>query len=159
MTLHSAKGLEYPRVYLVGLEEGLLPHSRSVAEDTVAEGDTLVAETAGVDGAPVRLTIANPGDALRAFAGQKVTMGIRPEALTDVEGADHRSTHIETFSNPVLVTEPAGSDTFVTTTIGGAECIARMRADTEARAGQPAEFAINMEKAVFFDPKSEDRIR
>ena len=37
--------------------------------------------------------------------------------------------------------------------------IARMRADTEARAGQPAEFAINMEKAVFFDPKSEDRIR
>ena len=37
MTVHSSKGLEFPRVYLAGVEEGILPHLRSVAEDTVEE--------------------------------------------------------------------------------------------------------------------------
>jgi DNA helicase-2/ATP-dependent DNA helicase PcrA len=37
MTLHAAKGLEWPRVYLAGCEETLLPHQKSIDLDTVPE--------------------------------------------------------------------------------------------------------------------------
>ena len=37
MTLHNAKGLEYPVIFMIGMEEGIFPHSRSLDEGNLEE--------------------------------------------------------------------------------------------------------------------------
>lgn len=109
------------------------------------------------DGQEMLLRFSQPN--LAAWEGREILLGIRPEAITDPDGADRNSANIESMRNRIGVTEPAGADTFVTMSLGGKDAIGRMRADAQVAAGELFDFAINMEKAVAFDPQTEARIK
>ncbi|MGL4309413.1 MAG: ABC transporter ATP-binding protein [Paracoccaceae bacterium] len=111
------------------------------------------------DAMGVAQTLAFSQPSLAAWEGREILLGIRPESITDPDGADRNSKNIVALRNLVGITEPAGADTFVAMSLGGKDIIAHMRADANVVSGREFEFAINMEKAVAFDPKSEERIR
>ena len=132
------------------------PAMNIVPSTVVMQGGVPHAVVTDADGEVKHLAFSQPN--LAAWAGKPILLGIRPEAITDPEGADRKSGNIVAFANRVGVTEPAGSDTFVTMPLSGKDIVARMRADAAVAPGQVFDFAVNMEKAVAFDPATEERI-
>jgi superfamily I DNA/RNA helicase len=94
ITLHAAKGLEFSQVWLVGAEDGLLPHERSKSEGTVEEERRLL--YVGITRARHRLTITHcstrrkfgsvmsctPSPFLLELAGEGVESGSMEEILS-----------------------------------------------------------------------------
>jgi multiple sugar transport system ATP-binding protein len=126
---------------------------------TIGEtGNQLSVELARNGSAPVSLALNGAPQGLSAYRGKQVMFGIRPEALTDPDGADRNATHLVTADCHTEVVEPAGSDTFAVTNLGGKGVVARLRADARIKPGTTAPLTFNLTKAVFFDPATQERI-
>jgi DNA helicase-2/ATP-dependent DNA helicase PcrA len=83
MTLHSAKGLEFPVVYMAAVEQGLLPHERSLAKDEDVEEERRLAFV-GITRAKEELHLCHAR--LREFRGQ--TLYAVPSMFLDELGEE-----------------------------------------------------------------------
>ena len=90
MTLHNAKGLEYPAVFMIGCEEGVFPHSRSIEEGNIEEERRLC--YVGITRARQRLymTFARTRSlyGARSFNTSSRFLDELPLELTDSEAAE-----------------------------------------------------------------------
>jgi len=93
MTLHNAKGLEYDAVFIIGCEEGVFPHSRSLEEGNEEEERRLA--YVGITRARKRLWMTH-ARSRRVFAGRETGFPSRflselPEELVEREGTEEQA--------------------------------------------------------------------
>ncbi len=86
MTMHAAKGLEFPEVYIVGMEEGILPHHRAVKEGESAVDEERRLCYVGVTRAQSRLTLTL---ALSRMKWGKPRPTVPSRFLFELTGKDH----------------------------------------------------------------------
>jgi DNA helicase-2/ATP-dependent DNA helicase PcrA len=98
ITLHMAKGLEYPVVFLTGLEEGILPHERALTDEGGLEEERRLCYV-GITRAQRRLYLTTSG--LRTIFSRSVTLAssqflhdVPPELFDLVELDGHHATSL-----------------------------------------------------------------
>ena len=110
------------------------------------------------DGSTTVLPLYQPSASADAHVGRAVILGLRPESIDDATAANADSRHHHALDAHVEVTQPTGADTLAMIRLGGREAVARLRAETGARAGERRTFMVDMSKAVLFDPQTEKLI-
>jgi DNA helicase-2/ATP-dependent DNA helicase PcrA len=99
MTLHSAKGLEFPVVAIAGLEEGLFPHSRSAEDEAELEEERRLCYV-GMTRARSRLVLTSAARR-RVFGDYQ---GTQPSRFLDEIPADLVEQEFSTYSSPYAST-------------------------------------------------------
>jgi multiple sugar transport system ATP-binding protein len=88
---------------------------------------------------------------VRPHTGKRATLGMRPEALHPVTGADPAE---YCFDTTVDVVEPLGNEILVNFRAGGAPMVARVDPAVRVKAHQAIRLALDPERVHFFDENS-----
>ncbi|GGE44267.1 maltodextrin import ATP-binding protein MsmX [Pullulanibacillus camelliae] len=94
----------------------------------------------------------------RGYVNKEVVLGIRPEDIHD-EPLFIEASKDTTFEAAIEVAELMGAETFLYSNIGEDQFVARVDSRTDASSGKNITLALDMNKAHFFDPETELRIR
>ena len=89
--------------------------------------------------------------------GKTVTLGIRPEDLNDAQIAVEASQG-NTITTEVKLHEMLGSEIYLYFDFNGVPMTARVNARSKARIGDTVKLALDLTKAHFFDPETEEAI-
>lgn len=122
MTLHSAKGLEFPIAFLVGLEEGIFPHGRALMDDSQMEEERRLCYV-GITRAKEKLYLSSAK--LRTIYGRAQMSGpsrfvheipenlieqlrrVEPEMRQSLRGSLHSTNHLQ--NSPLRTPLPTSS--------------------------------------------------
>jgi multiple sugar transport system ATP-binding protein len=91
---------------------------------------------------------------LRSHGGQRVTLGMRPEALRIVNGSGAHS-----FATAVDVIEPLGNEILLNFRAAGVPMVARVDPSVRIKAHENVRFTVDPEQLHFFDSASEVALR
>jgi multiple sugar transport system ATP-binding protein len=127
------------------------PAMNFVAVTLVQANGALWADTPGM-----RVKIpAMKQERLARYAGERVVLGVRPEALRMANGADSAD---HAFDSTVEVVEPLGSEILLDVRAGEHPLVARLDPATRVKVHETVRLALDPERLHFFDAKTEAAI-
>jgi DNA helicase-2/ATP-dependent DNA helicase PcrA len=144
LTLHNAKGLEFPIVFLAGMEEGLFPHSRSLDSNAAMEEERRLCYV-GMTRAQERLFLTYAryrrrygGGQLEASIPSRFMNEVPRELVEDLSPRRRSMPQVDLFAESSEVRETAKRNVFTGKTYNSVENIQQFFADRAKQQGGPA---------------------